>query len=139
MKRLTNLTFVLTLVAIVEAIYALIAVLTPPDMVESLTGWVFSADGQWITKLLGVALASQAWVAWTIRKKPHIGVAWGLAFYQFASATVDWVMWLLLADQGIFSNTTAQIGVLLAVPSHYLLGILMVIAIRTYNRQAQAH
>lgn len=138
MKRLTNLTFVLTLVAIVEVIYAAIAILTPPDMVEGLTGWVLSPDGQWIMKLLGVALASQAWVAWTIRKNPHIGVVWALAFYQFASATVDWVMWLLLADQGIFTNTAAQIGVMLAVPSHYLLGILMVIAIRTYNRETRA-
>jgi len=136
MRRLTNLTFVLTLVAIVEAFYAVLAIGTPPSMVEELTGWVLSPDGHWITKLLGVALASQAWVAWTIRKDPHIGVAWALVFYQFGSATIDWVMWLLLADQGIFSNTTAQIGIVLASSSHYLLGILMVLAIRNYNREA---
>ena len=138
MQRLTNLSFAFTLVAIVETLYALLAVFTPPDLVEPLTGWVLNADGQWITKLLGVALASQAWVAWTLRRTPHLGVAWALAFYQFASATVDWVMWLLLADQGIFSTPTARIGILIAVPSHYLLGLLLVIAIRrTVQQEAQ--
>jgi hypothetical protein len=136
--RLTNLSFAFTLVAIVETFYALLAVFTPPDLVTPLTGWVLSADGQWITKLLGVALASQAWVAWTLRRTPHLGVAWALAFYQFASATVDWVMWLLLADEGIFSTPTARIGILIAVPSHYLLGLLLVIAIRrTVQQEAQ--
>jgi hypothetical protein len=53
------------------------------------TGWVLSADGQWLTKLLGLALAAQAWVAWTLRNQPHPGVAKGLAFYQLASATAD--------------------------------------------------
>ena len=33
------------------------------------------------TKLLGVALASQAWVAWTLKTQPHPGVAAALAFY----------------------------------------------------------
>jgi hypothetical protein len=136
--RLTNLSFAFTLVAIVETFYALLAVFTPPDLVTPLTGWVLNADGQWITKLLGVALASQAWVAWTLRRTPHLGIAWALAFYQFASATVDWVMWLLLADQGIFSTPTARIGILIAVPSHYLLGLLLVIAIRrTVQQEAQ--
>jgi hypothetical protein len=138
LQRLTNLSFAFTLVAIVETFYALLAVFTPPDLVAPLTGWVLNADGQWITKLLAVALASQAWVAWTLRKTPIVGVAWALAFYQFASATVDWVMWLLLADQGIFSTPTAQIGVLIAAPSHYLLGLLLVVAIRrTVQQEAQ--
>ena len=135
MQRLTNLSFAFTLVAIVETFYALLAVLTPPDLVAPLTGWVLNADGQWITKLLGVALASQAWVAWTLRKTPHLGVAWALAFYQFASATADWVMWLLLADQGIFSTPAARIGILIAAPSHYILGLLLVIAIRRTAQQ----
>lgn len=62
-------------VAILGWIYAIIAVFTPPSRVLSVTGWVLNADGQWLAKLLGMALASQAWVAWTL------------------SATVDWVMW----------------------------------------------
>ena len=61
---------------------------------------VLSADGQRLTKLLGLALAAQAWVAWTLRNQPHPGVAWGLAFYQLASATADWVLWIVLAAQG---------------------------------------
>jgi len=31
-----------------------------------------------LTKLLGLALASQAWVAWVLRNEPHLGVAKGL-------------------------------------------------------------
>jgi hypothetical protein len=50
-------------------------------MVLSVTGWILSADGHWVAKLLGVALASQAWVAWTLRTQPHPGVAAALAFY----------------------------------------------------------
>ena len=77
-----------------------------------MTGWVLSADGQWLTKLLGLALAAQAWVAWTLRNQPHLGVAKGLAFYQLASATADWDMWIVLADQGIFSTTTGRVLVI---------------------------
>jgi hypothetical protein len=137
-KRLTDLSFLFTLVAVVEAIYALIGTLIPPSLVTPLTGWVLNADGQWIVKLLGVALASQAWVAWTLRKTPHRGVAKALAFYQFASATVDWVMWIILADQGIFSTTAGQIGVLIAIPTHYLLGILLVLALRNVPEKAHS-
>lgn len=135
MKRLTDLGFLFTLVAIVEAFYAAAGLLIPPDMITPLTGWVLSADGQWIVKLLGVALASQAWVAWILRKNPHRGVAIALAFYQFASATVDWVMWIMLADQGVFSTPTGRVGVLIAIPTHYLLGLLLVFALRQESRQ----
>ena len=104
MNRLWDLRFLFRVVVGLELLYALVAVLTPPDQVESVTGWVLTADGQWLTKLLGLALASQAWVAWVLRNEPHLGVAKGLAFYQLASATADWVMWIWLADDGIFSN-----------------------------------
>jgi hypothetical protein len=69
-------------------------------------------------------------VAWTLRDQPHLGVARGLAFYQLASATADWVMWIVLADQGIFSTTTGRVLVLVSIPTHYLLGVLLVRAIR---------
>jgi hypothetical protein len=128
MKRLSELGFLFTLVAALELVYALVAVLTPPSQVEAVTGWVLTADGQWLTKLLGLALASQAWVAWTLRNNPHLGVAKGLAFYQLASATADWVMWIWLADEGIFSGGT--VIVVLAIITHYLLGLLLVRAIR---------
>jgi hypothetical protein len=128
MKRLSELGFLFTLVAALELVYALVAVLTPPSQVEAVTGWVLTADGQWLTKLLGLALASQAWVAWTLRNNPHLGVAKGLAFYQLASATADWVMWIWLADEGIFSGGT--VIVVLAIITHYLLGLLLVQAIR---------
>ena len=104
MERLSDLRFLFRVVVALELAYALVAVLTPPAQVENVTGWVLTADGQWLTKLLGLALASQAWVAWTLRDEPHLGVAKGLAFYQLASATADWVMWIWLADDGVFSN-----------------------------------
>jgi hypothetical protein len=129
MKRLRDLRFLFRVVAGLEILYALVAVLTPPSRVEGVTGWVLSADGQWTTKLLGVALASQAWVAWTLRDQPHLGVAKGLAFYQLASATTDWVMWIWLDDEGIFSD--GHVTVVVAIITHYLLGLLLVRAIRS--------
>lgn len=129
MKKLTDLSSLFTLVAVVEAFYA-VAGLMPPSLVQPMTGWVLSPDGQWITKLLSMALASQALVAWTLRKTPHRGVAKALAFYQIASATVDWMTWLALADEGVFANAQAKIGVALAIPTHYALGILLLVAIR---------
>ena len=128
MNRLSDLRFLFRVVAGLELIYAAVAVLTPPSQVENVTGWVRTADGQWLTKLLGLALWSQAWVAWVLRDQPHLGVAWALAFYQLASATADWVMWIWLADDGIFSNGGAV--VVAAIITHYALGLLLVRAIR---------
>ena len=135
MKRLSDLGFLFRVVAAIEMAYALVAVLTPLVFAPAagctaVTGWVLSADGQWLTKLLGLALAAQAWVAWTLRNQPHLGVAKGLAFYQLASATADWVLWIVLADQGIFSTTTGRVLVAISIPTHYLLGLLLVRAIR---------
>ncbi len=129
MKKLLDLKLILTVIAIVEAFYALAGYM-PPSLVQPSTGWVLSPDGHWITKLLATALATQAMTAWAIRKQPHTGVAWALVFYQFASAAVDCVMWALLADQGIFANAQARIGVLMAVPSHTMLGIWLAVALR---------
>jgi hypothetical protein len=70
------------------------------------------------------------YMAWIFRKNPHLGVAKGLAFYQMASATMDWTMWLVMKEEGIFNNTLAQTTVVAAVVSHYFFGILMIIAIR---------
>jgi hypothetical protein len=130
MKRLSELGFLFSVVAVVEAAYALTAILTPPGQIEAVTGWVLSADGKWLVKLLGFALASQAWVAWTLRSQPHIGVAKALALYQLGSATADWVMWIVLADQNVFSTTLGQVLVIISIPTHYALGFLLVQAIR---------
>jgi len=121
-------------VAVVELVYALVGLLTPPSMVFSVTGWMLSPDGHWVTKLLSIALGSQAWVAWTLRDTPHAGVAAALAFYQVGSATADWVIWLTLADQGVFATTAAKIGVLASIPTHYVIGALLVAAIRESSR-----
>src|SRR5919198_6384297 len=134
MRRLSDLGFLFRAVAGLELVYAIVAVLTPPGQVENVTGWVLTADGQWLTKLLGLALFSQAWVAWVLRNEPHLGVARGLAFYQLASATADWVMWLWLSDDGIFSNGGAI--VVAAITTHYALRFLLVRAIRRASTAA---
>jgi hypothetical protein len=128
LKRLVDLRVLFTVVALLEFAYFL-ASLTPPRLVTSVTGWVLNPDGHWIVKLLGIALLTQAAVAWTFRNAPHLGVARILAFYQFASATVDWVMWIALKDAGIFSTPLARATVIAAIVSHYALGILLAIAI----------
>ena len=138
MNRLTSLPFVFRIVAIVELLYAAVGLMTPPSMVFAVTGWNLSPDGQWVTKLLAVALGSQAWVAWTLRDKPHTGVAAALAFYQIGSATLDWVIWLTLAEQGVFATTAAKVGVLASIPTHYVIGFLLVAAIRSASRTVAA-
>jgi len=136
MKRLTNLRTLFIAVAILEFCYFLAAMM-PPSLVRSVTGWELTADGHWITKLMGVALLTQAYIAWIFRKKPHFGVAKGLAFYQMASATVDWVMWLVMKDEGIFSNSLAQATVIAAIASHYMLGILLIAGINKTKTNEQ--
>jgi hypothetical protein len=130
MRKLSQLPFLFTVVALVEAVYAAVALATPPGHIEAVTGWVLSADGKWLVKLLGFALASQAWIAWTLRRQPHIGVAKALALYQIGSATADWVMWIVLANQNVFSTTLGQALVLISIPTHYTLGFLLVRGIR---------
>lgn len=129
MKRV-DLPLVLTIVAVVEAGYAVAGLLTPPALIPSVTGWILSADGHWISKLLGAALASQAWVAWIMRKEPHAGVITALAMYQLLASTVDWVMWLAMADQGIFSTSLSQVTVAGSIVLHYALGALLLVALR---------
>lgn len=134
MKRLLDLRLLFVMVAALEAGY-FVAGMMPPSMVRTVTGWNLSADGHWVTKLLGIALGTQAYVAWIFRRAPHLGVAKGLAFYQIASATMDWVMWLLLADAGIFDNALARATVTAAIVSHYALGVLLIAAIRRAPRR----
>jgi hypothetical protein len=138
MKRLVDLRVLFAVVAILELIYAAAALLTPPSMVQSVTGWVLTADGQWLAKLMGVALASQAWMAWTFRHEPHLGVARALALYQIGSATVDWVMWLALADQQIFSTTLGKVTVIASILVHYTLGMFLVVGIRAKRSAGDA-
>jgi hypothetical protein len=57
-------------------------------------------------------------------------VAKGLAFYQLASATADWVMWIVLSDQNVFSTSLGRVLVIASIPTHYTLGLLLVRALR---------
>jgi hypothetical protein len=139
MTKLPELGVLFRVVAIVEFAYAAIGLLTPPHLVYPLTGWSLSADGQWVTKLLAVALLSQAWIAWTMRNQPHQSVALALALYQVGSATADWVMWLSLADQGVFATALARAGVIVSIPLHYAIGILLLLAVAQSPRRQAVH
>jgi hypothetical protein len=129
MKRLTDLKFLFTAVALLEFFY-FVAAMLPPSLIPLATGWDLSIDGHWIAKLIGLALGFMGYVAWIFRKNPHIGVAKGLAAYQIVSATVDWSMWLIFKEEGIFSSPLAQTTVVAAIVSHYFFGILLIIAIQ---------
>lgn len=128
MKKLTDLKILFTIVAVLEFFYFATAMM-PPSWVRPITGWELNADGHWITKLLGLALGIQAYIAWILRKNPHLGVAKGLAFYQVVSATIDWVMWAVMKEEGIFNNSLAQLTVIAAIASHYILGVLLFVSI----------
>jgi len=136
MKKILELKSLFVIVAVLEFSYFLAAMM-PPSMVHSFTGWNLSIDGHWITKIMGMALLTQAYIAWIFRKQPHIGVAKGLAFYQLASATSDWVMWVVFSNDGIFDNQLAKITVIAAIATHYLLGILLVNAILRNGKTRQ--
>lgn len=133
MRQLTDLGFLFRAIALVEAIYGLLCLLTPPSRFLLFTGSVLGADGQWLAKLMGATLVSQAWVAWVLRNEPHLGVARALAFYQFTAATITWVMWIVLADQGIFSTALSQVSGAVSILFHYTLGIVLVFAIRKHR------
>ena len=130
-KKIIDLRFLFWVVAVLEFFYFL-ASMMPPRFVEPATGWVLSSDGHWITKLMGVALLTQASIAWMFRNDPEIRVAKALAFYQVASATVDWTIWIIMAEDGIFNNSLAQSTVLAAIISHYMVGILLIIGIYSH-------
>ncbi len=125
-------------VAIVEALYAVIGILVPPSLISTIVGWNLSPDGQWVTKLLGLALGAQAATAWVLRRQPPIAIAWILAVYQVTAATADWVLWLLLADDGIFANAMTRATVIASIPLHYGIGVLLFVAIARERRTVAA-
>ncbi|WP_375585255.1 hypothetical protein [Cyclobacterium xiamenense] len=129
MKKLLDLKFLFTAVAVLEFFYFAAAML-PPSLIPLATGWNLGPDGHWIAKLIGLSLGTMGYFAWIFRKKPHLGVARGLAFYQLASATMDWLMWWLLEAEGIFQTRLAKTTVVVAIASHYFLGVLLIFAIK---------
>lgn len=123
-----NLTKLFIATAIIEAVYAAAALLTPPDLVQPIFGWDMSPDGHWALKLLGVALAAQAATAWVLRRDPPVAVAWCLAGYQFGATLVDVALWTMLADEGIFGAPMARAMIMVAIPLHFTLGLLIAFA-----------
>jgi hypothetical protein len=115
-------------VAVVEACYALLGVFVPPSLVATIMGWNLSPDGQWVTKLLGLALGAQALTAWVLRDRPPIAVARILAGYQVGAAAMDAFMWVLLADEGIFANPLTRATVIVSIPLHATIGVMLFVA-----------
>ena len=134
MKKFTDLKLLFTVAAIMEFFYFVTCML-PPSIIPSLVGWNLIVDGFWLTKILGLSLGTMGYIAWIFRKNPNIGVAKALAFYQIASATADWVMWITFKDEGIFSDPVAQMTVIAAIVSHYLLGILIILGVKNARTQ----
>jgi len=137
MMRILDLKFLFSLVAIVELFYGLAGLLIPPSLILPILGWQLSPDGQWVTKLLGLSLLIQAALAWSLRERPPLAVAWILGAYQIGASGVDLWMWWLLADQGIFATTAARLSVLTAIPTHFLLGLLLCLAARRAAKAGQ--
>jgi hypothetical protein len=48
-------------------------------------------------------------------------------------------MWLTLADQQVFSTVAARVGVLASIPTHYSIGLLLMLAIRAASQTRRAH
>jgi hypothetical protein len=132
-----RLTTLFIAVAAVEALYGAAGLFIPPHLVGRFLGWDLSPDGQWVAKLLGLALATQAAVAWTLRKQPPLAVAWLLAVYQIGAAVVDVLMWTALSGQGIFGSPMARYSVGGAIPLHLLLGVLLMIGAGRQSREAR--
>jgi hypothetical protein len=127
-RSMLKLTTLFKVVAVVELFYGAAGLLIPPSLVQPILGWNLSPDGQWVTKLLGAALLTQAAMAWLLRKSPPVPIAWAFACYQVGASAVDGLMWWLLAPQGIFSNPLARVSVMTAIPTHAAVGLLLAIA-----------
>jgi hypothetical protein len=123
-----NLGLLFRVTAVVEAFYGAAGLFIPPSAVGPLLGWNLTADGQWVTKLLGLALLTQAAIAWLLRRDPPVPVAWALAAYQIGASVVDVAVWAALADEGVFANALARVSVITAIPTHFILGALLAAA-----------
>ena len=121
------------IVAAVEALYGLAGLLIPPAAVELLLGWSLSPDGHWVTKLLGAALLAQALTAWVLRARPDRAVARVLAGYQLAAVTVDAAVLSLL--DGALANPMARASAWVSIPTHGLLGVLLLVAASRKERE----
>jgi len=116
------------IVAAVEALYGLAGLLIPPSAIQALLGWNLSPDGHWVTKLLGAALLAQALTAWVLRDRADRAMAVVLAGYQLAAVSVDALVLLFL--DGALANPLARGSALVAIPTHGLIGILLLLAAR---------
>lgn len=110
-------------VAIVEALYGLAGLGIPPSAIGSLLGWDLSPDGQWVTKLLGAALFTQAATAWFLRERATREVAVIFAAYQLLAVCIDAVV--LTSLDGALANPMARASALIAIPTHGIIGLLL--------------
>jgi hypothetical protein len=120
------------------AFFFFIQAVVPPQFTILTTGWDLSADGQFVLKCAGFSMLTQAYLAWVFREDRDIRIAWGLAITQFAIGNLNWIMFLLLKDEGIFS-TGAQVKVFITFTTfmHNILGLLLIAGIMKAKREVK--
>jgi len=129
MNKILDLKY-LTLATGFTALFFFLQAIVPPQFTILTTGWDLSADGQFVLKCAGFGMLTQAYLAWAFREDRDVRIAKGLALTQFAIGNLNWIMFLLLKDEGIFSTgAQVQIFIIFTTIMHNTLGILLIAGI----------
>lgn len=116
------------------AFFFFLQAIVPPEYTILTTGWDLSADGQFVLKCAGFAMLIQAYYAWIFREERHIGIAKGLVVMQLAIGNLNWIMYLLLKDEGIFSSgLQVKVFIVFTTFMHIALGSLLIAGIIKAN------
>lgn len=120
------------------AFFFFIQAIVPPQYTILTTGWNLSADGQFVLKCAGFSMLVQAYYAWVFREERNIRIAIGLALMQLAIGNLNWIMYLLLKDDGIFSTgLQVKVFIIFTTFMHNVLGFLLVAGIVKANKNKQ--
>lgn len=120
------------------AFFFFIQAVVPPQFTILTTGWDLSADGQFVLKCAGFGMLTQAYLAWAFREDRDVRIARGLALTQFAIGNLNWIMYLLLKDEGIFSTgLQVKVFIIFTTIMHNVLGLLLIAGIRKAKREDQ--
>lgn len=134
MDRILDLKFLFIATGLSALAFFMMAVV-PPDYTILTTGWDLSADGQFVLKCAGFSMLTQAYYAWTFREERNTSIAKGLALTQLAIGNLNWIMYLLLKDEGIFSTgLQVQAMIIFTTFMHNALGVLLIAGVVRANR-----
>lgn len=70
-----------------------------------------------------------------LRKDPPVAVAVPLGLYQIGATLTDIGIWIALADQGVFATSLARWSVMTAIPTHFTIELLVLIAAARKQRE----